>query len=176
MNGSHSLPGISQAVRVAGAPSESLLKYSAKYCPVKHGPAEIGNTTALDTRPSLLRTLIDADPSAATSDAGMLAWSCVALTNVVGRATPLTSSVEPEAKLPPSAVSVKAGPPPTAPAGVSFVRSGPVGPSRRSSAASTWISGLVTVPPDLVAVTGLPVACSAVRMSSTEAPGIACLS
>ena len=66
------------------------------------------------------------EPTAAMSAAVMAAVTRVALTTVVVRAAPFHSSTAPDAKLLPSAVSVKAAPPATALAGVSVVSVGPV--------------------------------------------------
>src|SRR5438067_9698503 len=65
------------------------------------------NARALEVWPSGLRTVTWAEPVAATSEAGMLAISRAALTNVVVRAAPFQSTVAPETKLPPSAVDRK---------------------------------------------------------------------
>ena len=77
-----------------------------------------------DVCPFGLRTVTGTEPAAAMSAAEMLAVTRVALTNVVVRAAPFQSTVAPEAKLVPSAVSVKAGPPAVALLGVSVVRVG----------------------------------------------------
>src|SRR5438552_2994380 len=78
------LTALSQAVRVAGAISVMLLKYSARNWPVGQPvPGEIVNVAAFETRPSGFRTVTEADPVAATSAAEMLAVSWVELTKVV---------------------------------------------------------------------------------------------
>src|SRR2546429_224425 len=76
------------------------------------------------TTPSGMRTLTEAVPTAAMSEAGMLAVSRVGFTNVVVRAAPFQRTVAPETKLLPSAVSVKAAPPAVALLGVSVVSVG----------------------------------------------------
>src|SRR2546425_12407058 len=116
---------VSQAVRVAGGVSVMLLKYCAKNWPVVQpfGGFTV-NVRTPDVWPSGLRTLTEAEPAAATSAAGMLAESRVALTNVVVRTAPFQRTVAPETKLFPSAVSVNAAPPAVALFGVSVVSVG----------------------------------------------------
>src|SRR5437762_2556279 len=87
-------------------------------------PELIANASALDVWPSGFCTVTWAEPTAAMSEAGMLAISRAALTNVVARAAPFQSTVAPETKLLPSAVSVKSGPPYVAVFGVSVVSVG----------------------------------------------------
>src|SRR5439155_8913866 len=99
---------VSQAVRVAGSVSAMLLKYCAKNWP--RGQPGVRFTVIARVQEGWLpglRTVTWAEPVAATSEAGMLAISRAALTNVVVRAAPFQSTVAPETKLPPSAVSVK---------------------------------------------------------------------
>src|SRR5919108_651931 len=117
---------VSHAVRVAGGVSAMLLKYSAKNWPVGQLlPAGlIVKVWGPETWPSGLRTVREAEPAAAMSEAGMLAVSRVALTKVVARAAPFHWTVAPETKLVPSAVSVKAAPPAVALFGVSVVSVG----------------------------------------------------
>src|SRR5437660_1351562 len=91
-------------------------------------PELIVKVRLFEVPPSGLRTLTAAEPALATSEAGMLAVSRVALTNVVVRAAPLQRIVAPETKLLPSAVSVKAAPPAVALFGVSVERVGGRGP------------------------------------------------
>src|ERR1044071_1761225 len=74
-------------------------------------PELIVNVCVPEVWPSGLRTLTAAEPAVATSAAGMLAVSRVALPNVVVRAAPFQRTVAPETKLLPSAVKVNAGPP-----------------------------------------------------------------
>src|SRR5205814_2498416 len=83
-----------------------------KYCARNWSRGESGGGVALVARVlacclSVLCTVIWVEPVAATSEAGMLAISRAALTNVVVRAAPFQSTAAPETKLPPSAVSVK---------------------------------------------------------------------
>src|SRR4051812_42158386 len=82
------------------------------------------NVCAPDVCPSGLRTVADALPGAATSPAGIAAVRRVLLTNVVARAAPFQSTVAPETKPEPSAVSVKAGLPAVVVLGVSVPRAG----------------------------------------------------
>src|SRR5207253_1243437 len=115
-----------------------LLKYSAKNWPVGQGPGPpTVKVRALETCPSGLRTVTAAVPAAAMSAAGIVAVTWVALTNVVVRAAPFHSTVAPETKFPPSATSVKAGPPAVVELGVSAVRVGAAGPA---PAQLTWIT------------------------------------
>src|SRR6266850_756366 len=95
-------------MRAGVPPSVTLAKYCAKNCPVGHVPA-IVKVTALDVRPSGLRTVTVAVPAVATSAAPIAAVSCVVLTKVVGRAAPFQLTVAPETKLLPVTVSVNAG-------------------------------------------------------------------
>src|SRR6266850_8414355 len=88
--------------------------------------------------PSGLRTLTGTEPAAAMSEAGMLAVTRVALTNVVVRAAPFQSRVAPDTKPLPSAVSVKAGPPTVALFGVSVLSVGATGPPLHA----TWTTAL----------------------------------
>src|SRR5437763_2739723 len=99
-----------------------LLKYSAKNWPVGQPPVgAIVNVRGPEVWPSGLRTVTAAEPAVAMSEAGMLAIRRVAFTKVVVRAAPFQSTVAPETKLLPSAVSVKAAPPAGARLGVSAV-------------------------------------------------------
>ena len=171
-------PSGSQAVRVGVPLSETLLKYSAKYTfggQAKPPGAAMVNDWPSDAWPSGLRTPTSAEPTAAMSAAGMLAVRRAALTNVVERAAPFHSTVAPATKLLPSTVSVNAGPPAVAAAGVIALAIGRGAPVdvRRSSAGATWIRGLVTVPPGRLSVTGRPVACRAETRSFTDAAGAA---
>ena len=133
------------------------------------------NDCPSDAWPSGLRTPTSAEPTAPMSEAGMLAVRRVALTNVVERAAPLHSTLAPATKLLPSTISVKAGPPAVAATGVIALTLGGGAPLdvKRSSAGATWISGLVTVPPGRLSVTGRPVACKADTRSLTDAVGAA---
>src|SRR5439155_13310284 len=96
------------AIRVGGGAGVQLRAHRAWNWPRGQPPGGFTvNARALEVWPSGLRTVTWAEPVAATSEAGMLAISRAALTNVVVRAAPFQSTVAPETKLPPSAVSVK---------------------------------------------------------------------
>jgi hypothetical protein len=79
------------------------------------------NVWAFDALCPGLTTVTEAVPSSARSVAGTEAVSCVELTNVVVRAVPFQSTVEPLTKLAPLTVSVKPGPPSVAEAGLILV-------------------------------------------------------
>src|SRR5689334_14826270 len=120
----------SHAVRAAVPLSATFAKYSAKNWPVGHDeppPLPIVKVSALDATPFGFCTVTGIDAAAAMSAAEILAVTRVALTNVVGRAAPFQRSVAPDTKLLPSAMSVNAGPPAVALAGVSVASVGPVG-------------------------------------------------
>lgn len=113
---------VNQTVPATVAPLAGAVMITLIVSPPPAGP--MVNVCGPDVCPSGLRTLTAAEPAAAMSDAGMLAVRRVALTKVVVRAAPFQSTVAPETKLAPSAVSVKAGPPAVAVFGVSVVRLG----------------------------------------------------
>src|SRR4051794_7901680 len=118
-----------------------LTKYSAKNWPSWQPPPGFTvNASVLDVSVSGLRMLTWAVPAAAMSEAGMLAVRRVVLTNVVVRAAPFQSTVAPETKLAPSAVSVKAAPPAVVLFGVSVVRLGP-------DAAPVQLTWMIASPP-----------------------------
>src|SRR5207244_11669849 len=71
----------------------------------------IVKVSVLEVWPSALRTVTDAEPAAATSEAGMLAVTRVALTSVVVRTAPFHCTVAPAGKLVPSAVGGHAAAP-----------------------------------------------------------------
>src|ERR671922_125236 len=114
----------SHAVRVTGGGSGMLPKYSARNWPVGQPPALTVNVKAFDTWLSGFRTVTGTEPGVAMSEAAMLAITRVPLTNVVVRAAPFHSTVVPDTKLAPSAVSVNAGDPAATVFGVSAVRLG----------------------------------------------------
>src|SRR6266850_187048 len=120
------LTAVSQAVRVAGAVSVTLLKYCAKNWPVGQLPPAgfTVNVRALDVWPSGFLTLTGTAPAAAMSAAAMAVVTRVALTKVVARDAPFQSTLVPVTKLAPSTVSVNAGPPAVALLGVSAVTVG----------------------------------------------------
>ena len=92
---------------------------------------------AFETWPSPLRAATEAEPGVEMSDAGMLAVTWVALTNVVVRAAPFQSTDVPGAKLLPVAVSVKPGPTAVAAFGVIALT---VGPGAPVTVQLTWIT------------------------------------
>src|SRR5215472_14873486 len=75
------------------------------------------NVAALDAPPPGLTTVTDCFPGDARSAARIWAWSSVLLTNVVVRLLPAHSTCEPDKKLEPFTVSVKASAPAGAVAG-----------------------------------------------------------
>src|SRR5438128_7430574 len=118
---------VSQAVRVAGGVRPMLLKYSAMNWPSGHPlPGLTVKVSGFDSASGLITWTVT-EPGVAMSLAAMLAVSRVELTNVVGRGEPFQDTLEVETKLPPSAVSVKAGPPAVAVLGVMEARVGGVG-------------------------------------------------
>ena len=64
-----------------------------------------------DVPPHGVTTVIEDVPAVAISEAGTIAVSCVAETNVVVKPVPFQFTVEPEMKLVPLTVSVNCGPP-----------------------------------------------------------------
>jgi hypothetical protein len=104
---------------------------------VKEGPPEIAQEglrpmtegwgfltskeTALERPPSGFCTVTGNVPAAATSDAAMAAFTCVADTKVVVRSEPFHRTFEPETKRSPVTVSVKPPPPTVACCGESVV-------------------------------------------------------
>src|SRR3982751_807014 len=86
------------------------------------------NVRAPDMSASL-RTATDAWPVLVMSLGGILAESCVALTNVVGRFAPFHVTTLPAMKLLPLTVNVNPGPPAVARFGESAVRVGPAAPA-----------------------------------------------
>src|SRR5262249_32725184 len=66
------------------------------------------SVTADEVPPPEVKTVIDSSAPTAKSEAGMAAFNCVLLTNVVVRLEPLTCTTEPLMKLLPLTVSVMA--------------------------------------------------------------------
>jgi hypothetical protein len=83
------------------------------------GVATIVNVCAFDVPPHGVTTVIEAVPGLAIKEAGTVAVSCVAETNVVVSAVPLHLTVDPETKLVPFTVSVNCPPPTVAQVGLS---------------------------------------------------------
>ena len=87
------------------------------------GVAAIVNVTGLDVAPPPqelgFTTVIGAVPAVAMSDAGTVAVSCVAETNVVASAVAFHFTVEVETKFVPFTVKVNCGPPAAAQVGLS---------------------------------------------------------
>ena len=83
------------------------------------GVAAIVNVCAFDVPPHGVTTVTEAVPTVAIRDAGTVAVSFVAETNVVVSAVPFHLTVEPDAKLVPFTVSVNCGPPAVVQVGLS---------------------------------------------------------
>ena len=83
------------------------------------GVAAIVNVCAFDVPPHGVTTVIEAVPAVAMREAGTVAVSCVAETNVVVSAVPLHFTVEPDTKLVPFTVKANCGPPAVAQVGLS---------------------------------------------------------
>ena len=82
------------------------------------GVAAIVNVCAFDVAPQLT-TVTEALPAVAMREAGTVAVSCVAETNVVVSAVPFQFTVEIAAKFVPLTVNVNPGPPAVAQVGLS---------------------------------------------------------
>jgi len=83
------------------------------------GVAATVNVCALDVPPQGVTTVTEAVPAVAIKEAGTVAVSCVAETNVVVSAVAFHLTVEPEMKFVPFTVSVNCGPPAVAQVGLS---------------------------------------------------------
>ena len=83
------------------------------------GVAAIVNVCAFDVPPHGVTAVTEAVPTVAIRDAGTVAVSFVAETNVVVSAVPFHLTVEPDAKLVPFTVSVNCGPPAVVQVGLS---------------------------------------------------------
>src|ERR1022692_2759612 len=88
------------------------------------GVVEMDSASTLEVRGPVLETVILAVPGAAIKAADTCAVNCVALTPVVGSATPFHATVASERKLLPLTVSVKSGPPTNTDAGLRLVMAG----------------------------------------------------
>jgi len=88
------------------------------------GVALIVNVTAFDVPPQGLTTVIEAVPAVTISEAGTVAVSCVADTNVVTSDVAFHFTVAPETKFVPFTVNVNCGPPAMAQFGLSEVMLG----------------------------------------------------
>jgi hypothetical protein len=95
--------------------------------------------------PSGLTTPMASVPAVAMSLAGIVAVTCVLLTNVVVRFEPFTWTVAPLTKFEPLAVSVNAGPPAVALLGEMLVRDGAVFVTVKVTAAEVPLPGVFTV-------------------------------
>src|ERR1019366_4448164 len=117
-------------VVASGAPFHCTLELAGKPAPgtvmVREAAAvvEMDSASTLEVRGPVLETVILAVPGAAIKAADTCAVNCVALTPVVGSATPFHATVASERKLLPLTVSVKSGPPTNTDAGLRLVMAG----------------------------------------------------
>jgi hypothetical protein len=106
-----------------------------------------------------LKTVMDNVPAEATSDAGIVAVSCVLLTKVVVRFAPLTRTTEAETKLLPVTVNVNPGLPVAALVGEMLVNDGNGLLTASDSVPVVEPSGLITsiarVPAEAMSVEGM---------------------
>ena len=133
----------------------------------------IGNLTVLEKMPPGLRTWTVPSPAYWMALAGIAAVTRVALTNVVGRSTPLKRTVAPDTKPLPSTVSVKAGPLAAALLGVRVVMTG-AGPTVKILVPEMLRFGVRTATPTDIGVATSSAGMAAVnRVALTKVVGLA---